>query len=377
MRCRQLFHTQRMTEKTEIMMALQTDVKKTDRNSQGGFSLIEIMVGLVIGLLATMVVMQVFTVFETQRKTVEGGADSQTSGNIAFYSVMSDLQMAGYSAMPDSTYSMLKCPNVVYKVAPIAGIEPVVLADDGISDSITIRYGTAENGGAFLTVTDVVGKTLTLDSALGCNKDEIVYITSYPLGDKCAMSKIQGITSKDTGAGKLQYFIELTDDKAIVNSAAAKNSRLACVGNWYQITYAVSNGVLEKNGTPFMTGIVNIQAQYGISAVPTQNEITEWVDPTGAWANPSVMDRNRIKAVRVAFVARNPQRDTKVVTEKCSSLTAAAPTGLCAWDASKAAGGSPAPLIDLSADKDWQHYRYQVFESVIPIRNVIRAEKTL
>lgn len=344
---------------------------------QSGFSLVEIMVGLVIGLLVTLVVMQVLSVYDTQRRTTEGGSDAQISGNVSFYTLASDLQMAAYGAMPDNSYSIMRCENVVYKVAPITSIDPVTLVD-GVSDSITIRYGTAEAGGALVSITAFTGKTLTVKNSLGCNKDEIAFISSEN-GGRCAMSKIESLGERiDPVSNLTLYDITLTDDKAITNNAVIPNkSKLACVGSWYEITYSVLNGTLMKNGLPFMDGIVNIQAQYGISDLPTQNDITQWVDPTGDWAAPTRVNRNRIKAVRIAFVARNPQRSDKVVTGPCSSLTAPGPTGLCAWDASKAAGGSAAPAIDLSADPDWQHYRYQIFESVIPMRNVIRAKETL
>ena len=64
-----------------------------------------------------------------------------------------------------------------------------------------------------------------------------------------------------------------------------------------------------------------------------------------------------------------------VVTTACSSTTAAAPTGLCAWAGSVA---SPAPAIDLSpGDPNWARYRYRVFETIMPLRNVIWAKDTL
>ena len=44
--------------------------------------------------------------------------------------------------------------------------------------------------------------------------------------------------------------------------------------------------------------------------------------------------------------------------------------GPCAWSDSLA---DPAPLVDLRANADWRKYRYRVYQTVIPIRNVIWA----
>jgi type IV pilus assembly protein PilW len=128
-------------------------------------------------------------------------------------------------------------------------------------------------------------------------------------------------------------------------------------------------------------GIVNIQAQYGISATANNNQVTSWVDASGAtWGAAALAlpanaaDRNRIKAIRIAVVARNAKIEPSAVSTACSSTTAANPTGLCAWDGSVFA----APAIDLSpGDANWAKYRYRVFETTIPLRNVIWSKDTL
>jgi type IV pilus assembly protein PilW len=139
--------------------------------------------------------------------------------------------------------------------------------------------------------------------------------------------------------------------------------------------------VPNTNFVPSVAGVVNLQAQYGISATAASNQITQWVEPSGAtWAAPSVNDRKRIKAIRIAVVSRNDNMAPATVTTTCSSTTtAAAPpapetTGLCAWTGSAT---SPAPAIDLSADTTWNRYRYRVFDTIIPLRNVIWSKDTL
>ena len=62
----------------------------------GGFSLVEIMVALVIGMLGIIVMMQVFAMFEAQKRTTTGGDDAISSGSIALYSLQRDIQHAGW-----------------------------------------------------------------------------------------------------------------------------------------------------------------------------------------------------------------------------------------------------------------------------------------
>ena len=104
------------------------------------------------------------------------------------------------------------------------------------------------------------------------------------------------------------------------------------------------------------SNIVNLQVQYGIATAGRQS-VSCWTDATGTactgtnWANPPAADIARIKAIRVAIVARSSQR-------AAPATTTVAPD----WF-----GGA----IDLSADANWQSYRYKVYQTIIPIRNVI------
>lgn len=342
---------------------------------QIGFTLVEIMVGLAIGMLATLVIMQVMSVFESQKRVTTGTADAQTNGGIALYNIARELQMAGYPLMPIDD-SPLECTTLTFGATGIGGISPVTITDgvaaSGVSasDTITLRYGDTLMGGVPTTITAMGAPTANdaaVDNNFGCQLNDIAIITN---GTTCAMTSVTALSA----ASAVPATITLQN-----TTAAIAGANFSCLGNWNEIAYAVNNGNLTRDGVAAVVGIVNLQAQYGVSAAANSNQVTQWVDATtgGIWdpALISVANRNRIKAVRIAVVARNPKMESIAVTSACSSLTGAAPTGLCAWEGSVA---SPAPAIDLSAgDTDWLRYRYRVFETIIPLRNVIWSKDTL
>lgn len=354
------------------------------RRPQAGFTLIELMVGLAIGMLATLVVMQVFSVFEVQKRTTTGTADAQTNGNIALYNVTRDLQMAGYPLTSTGAAgvadSALECTTVAdgstTTSVGTANIAPVSILDgvgaDG-SDTITIRYGNASMGGIDTAITaPMAGNNASVASNLGCSPKDIALVMN---GTNCALTQV---VSAVMVAGTITFY----DGRAATAGAAVNGAKIACLGAWKAITYAVdANGNLMRDGVPIVAGVVNIQAQYGVSTIASNNQINQWVDASGAtWGTPTVADRNRIKAVRIAIVARSDTREPNIVTNTCSSRAAANPTGLCSWDATSALPpvANNAPAIDLSGSTtDWNYYRYKVFETIIPLRNVIWAQKTL
>ena len=61
-----------------------------------GFTLVEVMVGVMIGLIATVVIFQVFAVSESQKRTTTGGSDAQQNGGFSLFQVERDIRMAGY-----------------------------------------------------------------------------------------------------------------------------------------------------------------------------------------------------------------------------------------------------------------------------------------
>ncbi|TCV88955.1 PilW family protein [Sulfurirhabdus autotrophica] len=330
-----------------------------------GFTLVEILVGMVIGLLAVMVIMQVFSVFEGQKRTTTGTADAQTNGAIALYNIQREALMAGFG-LPvfDGNNTPLAC--TAFSPAG-TNISPISITDGGTgSDSITIRYGDAPSGGIAVKIVGLSGNIMGVDTNMGCRVGDTALVVT---GSSCSLSTVSGPTDI-----AIPPVPSGTPDTTHVNLATAisgvipTTSSLSCLGVWNTITYAVSSNELQRAGFSSVADIVNIQAQYGISAAPNSNIITAWVNATGTWAAPSTADRNRIKAIRVAVVARNNLLEKAPVTNTCSSTTAASPTGLCAWGGT---AGSPAPTIDVSAIPNWQRYRYKVFDTIIPIRNMI------
>lgn len=352
------------------MVSANRSLTKRHYPKQNGFSLIEILVGMTVGMLATLVIMQVFSVYEGQKRTTTGTADAQTNGSIALYTIQRDIQMAGFGLpVYDTENPALNCdpePTIDEDgdaSTPEVGILPVSITDGGtVSDSIAIRYGVTAAGGAPIRILNDANATTTglaVDNNIGCQVDDIVLVSN---GSSCTMKKVTALP-------------DATHIRLNNGDNVTQNASLACLGSWQQNLYAVSNGYLQVNNTQSVAGIVNIQAQYGISDIPESTKITQWVDASGGtWSTPSVADRKRIKAVRIAVVARNGLKVNSPVTAPCSSTIDPEPTGLCAWEGS---GDSPAPEIDLSGDPDWRYYRYRVFETIVPLRNILWSSGTL
>jgi type IV pilus assembly protein PilW len=113
-----------------------------------------------------------------------------------------------------------------------------------------------------------------------------------------------------------------------------------------------------------------LKAQYGITASADSDVVTNWVSATGTWQNPASSDVPRIKAIRIVVVSRSAEPAASVVSSACTNANGIANTGPCSFQ------DAESPVIDLSnipvmSGKTWQNYRYRVYQSVIPLRNVL------
>ena len=345
------------------------------RRRMAGFGLVEIMIAMLIGMVGVLVMTQVLSASESQKRTSTGGNDALNEGALALYAVQGDLRMAGYGIADSRILGcslLLRAGLTLPALAPVT-INPAVAllpAGDPNTDTLLVFYsksfGTPQ-GDLVLGVSN----TMTTPSAFVANDWVVNAPATRPAN--CALS--------------LDQVASVANSKITLNSAttAAVGNPIFDFGQTYRaIGYAIRNRNLTTcdytnaavdctataSWTAINTNIVSLRAQYGRDVTgPPMDAIVDQYDQVTPVAEPptSVCAWARISAVRIALVARSPQMDA-------AAVTGAAPT----WDGTNAGNpvGSTAAAIDLtlnpdsSANASWQNFRYRVFQTVVPLRNV-------
>jgi type IV pilus assembly protein PilW len=379
----------------------------------GGFSLIEIMVGLAIGVIGVIVVMQIFADAEKQKRVVTGGGDAQTTGALALKTLQSDIRQSGWGIR---SFGLVGCslslrPGVTrVPLAPVVINPPIDPADpsgnpvippgDTNTDTLLVIYGDGDTGpegdginaqppsaaappegspalGYAPAPWDIYSVQTSASFAAG---DQVV-AAPRNRPDPCVLSLASVV---NVGRGNILNVIVA----AGAGQANMANGRLYNLGRAPRVlAYAVRGGNLtvcdyrandcgaEANANdgavwlPIAGGVVGLNAQYGrdtrtplpppdpvMNAVPAVVDTYDQSTPPSAVPAPVNPALNtvqcgwaRIASVRLALAARSDQYDKEEVT-------ASAP----AW-----AGGA----IDLSEVSNWKHYRYKLFQTVVPLRN--------
>ena len=79
-----------------------------------GLSIVELMVAMVLSLVGTIVIFQVYAVNEDVRRTTIAGSDEQTSGMVALMLLERELRHAGYG-LNDSRSARLQPGDVGHR----------------------------------------------------------------------------------------------------------------------------------------------------------------------------------------------------------------------------------------------------------------------
>jgi type IV pilus assembly protein PilW len=371
----------------------------TRNRNIGGFTLIEIMVGLVIGMIASIVIFQVFAFSERQKRTTTGVSDAQTNSAIALRLIERDMQMAGWGA---ENKSFGACTTVFSYLdsgsgspGPIPGLDkltPSATIVDGGSDpdSVTASYFDSPGNLDFkfaLTTLEFPQSTqderLRVASTYGCVADNVMLVKER-YGGNCTVMQISSV---DSGNKELHHEPTATPTLNPPPSYMTTNGWpkystadiVQCLqlpktfrGLFYRTyqTNGSSLSLVEAQSTgagqtlEIATDIVDLQAEYGIS-LAGQQDVSSWVPATGIWAAPlSAASLARIKAVRIAIVARG-EYEKPDDTGACTATTATMVATWSPWASFTASRftGEPAGC-----------YRYKVVETVIPLRNLIWAK---
>jgi type IV pilus assembly protein PilW len=375
-----------------------------------GFSLVELMVGVVLAIIASIVMFQVFAFSERQKRTVTGASDAQTNGALAMDSIVREVRMAGFgltSAVtsdcnPTTTFSY-NDPGGGGPIGTVGAISQPVRITSGSGnapDTIRILVSASDVPSNFVPGQTCLRSTmpqpsseLNVTGTYGCAVGSLAVLVQKTAfgGTPAGSCTIMEITQVQTQALKIQHNPGQGQGPSYNPPASYQNNNnwpaykvspggggceayLVCfgapndgVGTIFSID--VASRELRRDGAGIAPNIMDMQAQYGLTAGTPTGPIATWQDPTGSWdgaSNTPLSQANvkRIKAIRVAIVARSGEYEKPEPGQNCGTTTVAP--------------AIPWPDVSRTFDTtnwpaDWQCYRYKVYETVIPLRNAIWA----
>jgi type IV pilus assembly protein PilW len=285
------------------------------RVSEHGFSMVELLVAMLIGLIGMIIIFQVFEVSESIKRSTTSGGDAQQNGVIALYSMERDFKNAG---MGFNDTGFVGCNIIGYdnKRAtpnfPPAGVTmklaPVFITSGAATtapDQIAVLYGSQPQAAGSVTLaSDMTASTddLFVQNPFGYKPGDLLLLDEPNSGKNCSIMEFNRI---GTSSNQLKH-----DNNSYLSGAVTRTprfnapgglgvfyagtgtanvSRVFNLGNLYALPpggtaptylpvynfYALANGSLTvasqfqvDNGQPAVTSvadnIVHMRALYGL-----------------------------------------------------------------------------------------------------------------
>jgi type IV pilus assembly protein PilW len=338
------------------------------RLRERGFSLIELMVAVVVGLLGVLAIMSVFVSSEAQKRATMGGADASENALIALVTMERDLRMAGLGLVG------LDCTTTQAHNEKSSPTEisfepwPVEITRESTSDKVAILYSVSALGNVPVLLAAPLPQsisTLTVTNGDGVVAGDLILVSE---GAKpCALLQASG-PAVESGANWI--IPHDAGEKFPFNSAAnffagdiaagfSTGAKVTNMGAMIRREYFVQDDKLMMqdmnqpvvsgtNPAALVEGVVAMRARYGVDT-SGDGYLDSYEDTLPA-------DTRRVVAVQVAVVARGGQLEK----------TAVSPEKLVLWTGGTVADGGAVAL-----DATQQQYRYKVYKTIVPLRNVI------
>jgi type IV pilus assembly protein PilW len=371
-----------------------------------GFTLIELMVALVIGLALTLVITRMLASQEAMRRGVTSGSDLASNSAYAAYTLERELSTAGagISQVIAENYGCLLnvsrnnqqlLPATAALPTPFASVSqnyrlaPLVVfagAGAGGSDVIAMAAGASglsETGLPVAPKSTAAGQ-LKLANTLGIQAGDLVLISQQAVG--CMMEQVSAgfvgstsatpqptLTFGGSYAADTINGLSLTDFAngnafvSLLGNVAGNQPRIQLIGLGANATLFSYDLLKLSQTTPqaLMDGIVDMRVLYGVDTVRTgQRQVTAWIKPTASGytaadltTGSSAAQNNlqAILAVRVGLILRGD------LIEK-DNVSAGTLTLFSDLDSSV--------QYTFALPTDGTRQRYRAVEFTVPLRNV-------
>jgi type IV pilus assembly protein PilW len=366
---------------------MSSPLSSSRRRASLGLSLIELLVGVAIGLIGVVAIFQAVTVWTKHTQTTNSGSDAQVAGTLALFNLERDLKLAGHG-FGTAANTVMGC-NVLSNAAGVINMRPVEITPGvlpGDPDTISILAG---NSPFFAEAADFVNSTATTKQLArrgGFRIGDVALVAGpVPAGGPVSCmfvgitddTNVNGWISHDAGA--FPASLNLAVPPAFVSGKIFNLGPNPSYDVWTVTNSHTLNRIDRLAAAPAVIpvadGIVNMKAEYGYDADGNCQ-----IDPVaGEWVPtlPAGPDWTRVLAVRIAVLVRGRQfernPDPEATGTAAVTPTARSPTYF---------GGKPFLMRNVDGTPDgfgdndavpnnWRYYRYRVYERVIPLRNMV------
>ena len=293
-------------------------------SSADGTSLVEVLVGLTIGLIAVATILATFAGAEGLKRNTTGAADAQNVGALAAHTLRTEVANAGHG-LAAAARELATCPDTG-DIRTTSRPVPVLItagASDDASDTLVVNYASshAPLGAVALASTAPAGTTLRARNPLGFAVDDV--LVAIGLDGRCGTSAVTSVSTPDgegvvsvTHTGLAESYPQSSLLVDLGPRTRLQRTRYDVVDATLRSLDLTTAGAVAN---PQASNVVLLKAQYGVDA-DGDGHFDTWVgagaapwNPTSVLAAPA-STLAAIKAVRVGLIVRSDVWDRNVTS---------------------------------------------------------------
>ena len=316
------------------------------RRNQRGFSIVELMIAMLLGLLLMAGVLQLFSSNKTTFMGMEGIAEIQNGARAGIERMKSRIRMSGY--MGCSNANVLNPNNITTGIAQtpfapnvmVTGVDndaAVNAVIDG-TDSINVISASAANTRLNASMASRSSDLVIVSNPYNFRENDALVITDCDTADVFAISSMTG-----TGPFTIAHAVANTNGDVINGSTSlvkAYGANASLVMSLSSVTYSVQDtGRTDNAGNPVLglfetpaggaavevvSGVEDMQITYGIDASPTPNGEADSYQSAPAAGSPLW---SRVVSVRIALRIATEREIGHEVRPYKNLTNTASPTG--------------------------------------------------
>lgn len=342
--------------------------------AQQGFSIIELMVGMVVALLVGLAATSSALVFTASQRQGIGVGGAGVNVNTALAALKNDAAAAGLGFFGNGTFL---CSRLNFSLGTTAHwngdvFAPMRVTRAGDQDTLDVLQADRVEAGATVMLNAVsAGTDAQLRSFLPAVRDDAVLLSSVTATDPCTVrtvTEVQDAAGTDpqrlvfAGDGLHNGVAFTTAPSYSINDEAASGVTLLGRLLWRRYRLDGTNLMIEEplegQSAVVARNVVGFRAQYGVSAV-AEETLSDWVNADAFTVDASTIAR--VRAIRVGVIVRSPQREKENAQGECEAST----------DKPMLFAGTPQEETFEPDVADWKCYRFRSAVLVIPMRNLV------
>lgn len=346
---------------------------------QRGFSIIELMVGMVVALLVGVAATSSAMLFGAAQRQGIGVGGTSVNANSALAALKNDAAAAGLGFFGNSRFLCSRLNLSLGGTAHWNGtaFSPVRITRTADQDVVDVlQADRVEAGASVILHSASTGTDAELRSFLPARERDAVLLSSRAGTDPCTVRSVTRVIDADAsmeqrqrlefaGSGVHNGVTFATAPTYTTEDLSTSGVTLLGALLWQRYRLDGTNLLLERplagESAVVARNVIAFRAQYGVSAGAGDNRLASWEDATGDFAAVDGTTIERVRAVRVAVVLRSPQREKANADGVCEAST----------DKPRLFAGT-ADEEEVEPDvSDWRCFRYRNAVLVIPMRNLV------